>query len=104
MAAIDVSGTRSATVRAIEPTIVASLSEAHLDELATRYPSLWRRIATELAGRLRQRNRFIRVPNQRPQLFVGSSSERLSIAQEIQSGLSHSDMVVRVWTDGVFQA
>lgn len=104
MAAIDPKGARSATVRALEPTVVAKITEPQLSVLATMYPDLWRRLAVELAVRLRQRRRFIRVPNEIPQVFVGSSAERLSIARAIQSGLSHDGMIVQVWTDGVFEA
>jgi predicted nucleotide-binding protein len=37
-------------------------------------------------------------------MFVGSSREGLSIAREVQSGLRHDPVTVRVWTDGVFGA
>lgn len=104
MGAIDPAGARSASVRTLEPTVVAKLTEPQLSELGRRCPDLWRRLAAELADRLRQRNRFIRIPNARPQLFIGSSSERLPIATAIQVGLSHDDVLVQVWTDGVFQA
>jgi predicted nucleotide-binding protein len=35
-------------------------------------------------------------------LFVGSSTKGLAVANEIQSGLSHDDFVVQVWTNNVF--
>lgn len=38
----------------------------------------------------------------RPRLFIGSSSEQLSIAYSIQANLDH-DAQVTVWTQGVFQ-
>jgi CRP/FNR family cyclic AMP-dependent transcriptional regulator len=104
MAAIDPTGARSATVRALEQTVLVKLTEPQLASLGEKHPDLWRRFAVELAARLRQRSRFIRVPNEKPRLFIGSSTERLSVAQKIQSGLSHDNVLVEVWTDGVFQA
>lgn len=104
MAAIDPTQPRSATVRTLESTVLAKVSEPALSKLAAAYPELWRRFAVELAVRLRQRRRFIRVPNERPLLFIGSASERLAIAQAIQAGLAHDNMIVQVWTDDVFQA
>lgn len=104
MAAIDPTGSRSATVRALVPTLAAKLSEPQLDALAREHPRLWRRFAVELANRLRQRSKFIRVPNERPHLFIGSSAEMLPVATAIQAGLSHDDIRTQVWTDGVFQA
>jgi CRP-like cAMP-binding protein len=43
---------RSATVDAIEPTVVAQLSAQKFTEIASHYPELWRRIGIELARRL----------------------------------------------------
>ena len=37
-------------------------------------------------------------------MFVGCSSESLSIARAVQSALEHDPIVVRVWTDDTFKA
>lgn len=104
MAAIDTSAPRSANVRALEATTAARVAETDLAAIARAHPALWRNFAVELAARLRERTRFFRVPNERPQMFIGSSVEMLSVAQELQSGLSHDDVSVVLWTDGVFRA
>lgn len=104
MALIDLTAPRSAAVIAIEQTVLARLSETQFSSLAESFPQLWRRLALELAERLRQRGRFLSSPNPQPRLFIGSSAENLSVAQEIQSGLSHDKMITTVWTDGVFRA
>ena len=104
MALIDPSATRSASVVAIEQTVVAKISEASFRPLADKYPRVWELIATELAKRLQQRNRLVASTNPRPVLFIGSSKESLSIAKTIQSNLDHDDFIVRLWTDGVFGA
>ena len=104
MALIDPSARRSASVVAIEQTVVAKISEASFRLLADKYPRVWQLIAVELGERLRQRNQLVVSTNPRPVLFVGSSKESLPIARMIQSNLAYDDFVVRLWTDGVFGA
>lgn len=104
MALIDPTARRSASVVVVEQTVLAKVSEASFVSLAEQFPQLWRRLALDLAERLRQRGRFVSSPNPQPVLFIGSSVEKLPVAREIQSGLSHDKMVVTVWTDGVFRA
>ena len=104
MALIDPRAVRSATVIATEPSVLAKITEPDFSRLARKYPQLWRRLAIELADRLRQRARFHTPPNEKPRVFIGSSVENLPIAQQIQTGLAHDRMLVQVWTDGVFRA
>jgi predicted nucleotide-binding protein len=37
-------------------------------------------------------------------IFIGSSTETLPIANEIQAGLAHDSFIVKVWTNRVFGA
>lgn len=104
MSLLDPTARRSATVTAVEPCLLARLGESHFAELAQQHPDLWRNIGVELANRLRERTRLIRPPHNQPVLLIGSSSEQLDIAKEIQLGLSREPMVVTVWTDGIFKA
>jgi predicted nucleotide-binding protein len=104
MAAIDPSARRSADVVAIEQTVLARISEPAFSKLAAKYPDLWRRLALEIAQRLRQRGLEVQAPNEKPHIFIGSSVEALPIARELQTGLAHDPFVVPLWTDGVFRA
>jgi CRP-like cAMP-binding protein len=104
MALLDPTARRSATVKAAVPCVIARVSESQFSTLAKSYPHLWRALAVELGNRLRERNKHIRQPHNQPVVFVGSSSEQLEVARELQLGLSHDPMVVRVWTDGIFRA
>jgi len=103
MAAIDPASPRSASVRAIERVVAARIGEPSFTALATEHPEVYRRMALEIADRLRQRSRFVRVPNDRPQVFIGSSGELIDAARAIQKGLAYDDYGVRVWTDGIFK-
>jgi predicted nucleotide-binding protein len=102
MAMIEPSNPRSATVVALEPVVAARISEPKFATIATKHPQLWRRLAMELADRLRERSKYVRPPNPRPVLFIGSSAEGLPTAQEIQSQLAHLKAHVYVWTNNIF--
>lgn len=104
MVLIDSTATRSASVVAAEPTVVAKIGEAKFSEIATAHPDLWRQLAVQLCERLRARNDQIRVPNAEPRIFIGSSKEGLTVAQNIQLGLNHEPFVVKLWTNEVFTA
>jgi predicted nucleotide-binding protein len=91
-------------VVATEETVTLQLSEPHFSKLARHHPDLWRRIAVEIGRRLRERNRFIDEPHNQPVLFIGSSSEGLDLATALGRFLARRPLVVRAWSDGVFQA
>ena len=104
MAAIDPGQPRSASAVAMGELVVARVSASTFIDLADANPRLWRNIARGLADRLRQRNRFVSPVNPRPVLFVGCSTESLFLTQAIQSTLESDPIVVKVWTDGIFEA
>ena len=58
MAVVDPHTPRSASVTAIANSVVARIAEPDFSALADRYPLLWRRIALELASRLRAESGF----------------------------------------------
>ncbi len=104
MAAVDPGQPRSATAVTEGEVVVARVSASAFIDLADANPRLWRNIARGLVERLRQRNRFVSPVNPRPVLFVGCSTESLPVAQAIQSAFEHDPIVVKVWTDDIFEA
>ena len=56
MAVVNPFTPRSASVTATSDSVVARITEPDFSALADRYPRLWRRIALELASRLRDGN------------------------------------------------
>jgi len=100
MTLIDPSARRSASVVAIDQSVVATISEHNFSNIANEYPRLWRLISVELSDRLRQRNDLVCPVNPRPVMFIGSSKESLPIAREIRSGLRYDDILIHLWTDG----
>jgi CRP-like cAMP-binding protein len=53
--AIDPSTIRSVTIKADEPTVAACVAEVDFTTIANTFPFLWRRVAWEIADRLRRR-------------------------------------------------
>jgi len=102
MSLIDPMQDRSASIIASKPCVVAKLSEENFSKLAKEYPELWRGVARVLGNRLRQRNSLVRQLNDKPRVFIGSSSESLHIARGIQSGIEDISMIVTTWKDHVF--
>lgn len=103
MALLDPTSRRSATVRTKERTIVLKVSEPKITTIARDYPDFWRRLALELATRLRERTKFIRQPNPISTVFIGSSSPALDEAEHIQHNLHRHGIQCRLWTQNVFR-
>lgn len=103
MALIDPSAPRSASVVALEPTVGLTLTEASFASIADQYPFMWKLLAKEVAERLRERRKFIRPTNPVPFLFIACASESIHIAEAFRCELESSEVVVELWTDGVFK-
>lgn len=56
MALLDPYGARSASVIAIEDTVVARIKHTRFEALAKEHPQIWRAVAQELARRVRRHN------------------------------------------------
>lgn len=100
---LDTTAVRSATVRALEDTVLARVSEADFTKIATQNPLLWRRIALGLAKRLKERNKFQAPKRQQAAVFIGSSSEGLDIAKQVYAKLLRQKVVPVLWSQGVFE-
>ncbi len=94
---VDPRAFRSATVRALTDTVTAKVSEATFAKLASRHPSLWRRMAQILGNYLREDNRFLRRPNPRPRVFIASSPAGMPLAQALAASLGDSDHELPTW-------
>jgi CRP/FNR family cyclic AMP-dependent transcriptional regulator len=104
MGMIEVSARRSATARASSETIVARVTESDFAPIANANPGMWRRLAIDLGRRLRERGELVRPVNEKPVVFVGSTTERLTVARALQTACQYDPWVTRLWTDGVFTA
>lgn len=104
LALVDPLAVRSATLVALVPTVVFRIPEHKFSRVAARYPDLWRRIAVEIANRLRERNRFLLPPHSQPMLFIGSSAEGRSVVDAMRRVMRRWQLIPRPWTDGVFEA
>jgi CRP/FNR family transcriptional regulator, cyclic AMP receptor protein len=103
MAAVQPIQRRSASVIAAEGAIVAKLNENSFNEIASRYPEMYRFIAQELSRRLLHRNPFVTAYREQIRVFIISSAEALPIARAIQNAFANDPFLTTVWTDGVFR-
>lgn len=103
MSALDPMIPRAATVFALEPTVVAKVSEPKISELASQFPIIYRLFAKELARRLYQRNLLINEKRDRIRVFVISSVESLPIVRAMENHFEHDEFLPVVWTNGVFK-
>src|ERR1039458_2109010 len=103
MAAIEPTLKRSATVIANDKVVALKLASPTFMAIGMSFPQIWLPMARELSRRLYQRNTLIQPPNEFPKLFIISSSEALTVANELRAQLEH-DVFCTVWTDGVFFA
>lgn len=105
--AIVTNSKRSATVVAREDCVFVALERITFLRTANDFPAVWKVLAEELARRLDQRKNLIREPNDRPYIFIASSTESGSVAKGIRGQLDAalgSTADVKVWSDrGVFQ-
>jgi CRP/FNR family transcriptional regulator, cyclic AMP receptor protein len=104
MALVDHLATRSGSAIALEPTVALRVPEHKFSRIASQYPDLWRRVAVQIANRLRERNRFLPQPHSESVLFIGSSSEGLDIVDAVHAIMVRRKIVPRPWTEGVFEA
>ena len=103
MALLDPTARRNASVVALERTVALKIAEPEITAIAAKHPEFWRRLAVELAARLRERSRFISQPHATPVIFIGSSSEALTEATWVSDSLNRRPVVSQLWTQGVFQ-
>ena len=103
MALLDPAARRSATVRALEETVVARVSPSNFTDIAVGHPELWQRLAVELADRLRERGRTLVQPNAVPIVFIGSSRESLPVAEVVRDGFPQPQTRPVLWTNGIFR-
>ena len=102
-AVIESSAPRSATLKARNGNVVAwKVSADRLVLLGEKYSSIWRVVAKAAHETIRRRERFHRPKNERPVMFIGSSTEGLEIARAVQKIFKHDDITAEIWTDGIF--
>jgi predicted nucleotide-binding protein len=102
MAAVDSAARRSATVKAATNVVALKLSADEFKAAGKDSACFWRYLAQLAGDRLRERARFHLPANPTPIMFVGSSVEGLAVAREIEAALKHDQVIVRLWTNGVF--
>lgn len=102
MAILDNASKRSSTVKAKEESLVARIQNKDFIEIAKKSNTVWRRLATELANRLKERNKFHDPPHSQPVIFIGSTTEALPVAKLIYNKIKTGKFVAKLWENDVF--
>ncbi len=104
MAAIQPAQPRSATVKAVGPSIVATLSATELERIAHKHPSMWQQLARELSRRLLERNRSIAKAREKTRVFLISSREAIDIVRAIENDFERDkDIEIVAWKNDIFK-
>lgn len=103
MAAVEPIQKRSASIIALDDTVVAKVTEPEFSDIGDRFPEVYRRIAKDLARRLMQRNALVNSTRDKIRVFIISSAEALPMARVVQTAFEHDPFTTIVWTDGVFK-
>lgn len=103
MALLDPSAKRSASVRAVERSVVACISEASFNVITKQFPEIWKNIGREIAERLRERGARMPWKNKTPKIFLASSREALPWLAKVTSTLQGKITVVPWTAEHVFK-
>ena len=103
MAAVEPSLKRSATVTALEKSVVCKIDEPTLSILGSQFPDVWRSLAKELAQRLSQRNALLPDARDHIRVFLISSAEGLEVARAVENAFERDTFKVHLWTHGTFR-
>ncbi|ACK86373.1 TIR domain-containing protein [Methylorubrum extorquens] len=89
---------RSATLTALEDSVVLKVNFKDLKAAVQGDASFWQAMADEMAERLAERNATLPDGNERPRVLVVSSSEGLKTARALRQELGKDeDIEVEVW-------
>jgi len=88
-----------ATVQALEDSVIGRLSGKKLKRIAENFPILWKNMAKFISLRLIKSGQARPWTNNLPHIFIGSSSESLAVAREIEQAFSRDPFEVHLWTD-----
>lgn len=108
MSVLDPTQRRSATLVATEHVEVLELSYEIFNDLLMRKPKILKNLAIILSERLRERSKFFKTPNKVLNIFIGSSSEGMKIANEFKEKLikkfneNGRQVEVNVWNEKTF--
>ena len=100
MSVLDPTQNRCATLIAAEEVHLLRIKSEIMEQLLNENISIMRQVACELCVRLRERSKYHECPNGTPKIFIGSSSEGLTIATRLSNKIT--GLNVSLWNKDVF--
>ena len=100
MSVLDPTQNRCATLLVAEEAHLLMVKSDFMETLFSENVSILWQVACELCVRLRERSKYHECPNNTPTVFIGSSSEGLTIAKRLSSKITGAE--VKLWNKDVF--
>ncbi|KJS34577.1 MAG: hypothetical protein VR74_20085 [Hyphomonas sp. BRH_c22] len=92
------SNKRSATLTAVDPSVVLKVSKEDFQALAEPSSAFWKNVAEVISDRLDLRNQMLPNANERPIVLVVSSGEAIDVVREIETNLGEDGTIgVEPW-------
>lgn len=93
---------RTATLKAIKPSYVLTISIAEVERIVGSDVAFWKATADAVADQLDHRNKELGAANDHPRVFVISSKEGLDVAKLVRQNLDGDEVAVYLWDQGTF--
>lgn len=99
IAILDAGSGRSASVFADKAgAVLLKVSSQDIRRIGNKYPTFWFGIARELSERLRDRDSLFIRPNEKPAIFIASSTKAAPDLKLVEETLRSDSRDVRPWT------
>ncbi len=102
MSVLDPTQNRCATLMAAEEVHLLWIKSDVMEQLLNENIAIMRQVARELCARLRERSKHYECPNNILKIFVGSSSEGLTVAKRVSDKIKTKELDVNLWNKNVF--
>lgn len=102
MSILDPTKKRCATIISDDTTVIYRVAAEVFREVLLKYKNqnpIPYNLAQVMSSRLRRRAKSMRVPNSKPTIFIGSSSEASLVLNKVKKAFPEDDYDVHAWTD-----
>ncbi|EXR21369.1 TIR domain-containing protein [Acinetobacter baumannii] len=99
MTILNPSAPRLASIKAISDMSVLQLDYIDFKKILDEFPKMYASVLRDITTKFNQRNDYCKPVNEKPILFLISSVESLSVAEDILCNLEYVNVDVQLWSD-----
>lgn len=99
MTILNPSAARLASIKAITDMSVLRVNYIDFKKILDENPKMYISVLRDITTKLKQRNEYCKPVNEKPILFLISSVESISVAEDILCNLQYFDVDVQLWSD-----